>query len=30
MVHKLLDKETRGGAVKNKIMPNKELGDELH
>ena len=30
MVHKFFDKKIRGGAVKNEIMPNKELGFELH
>ena len=30
MVYKLFDKKTAGGAVKNKIMPNKKLAKELH
>ena len=30
MVYKLFDKITSGGAVKNEIMSNKELAEELH
>ena len=30
MVYKFLDKKTSGGTVKNKIMSNKQLAEELH
>ena len=30
MVYKFFDKKTAAGAVKNEIMQNKELPDELH
>ena len=30
MVYKFFDKETSGGAIKNEIMSNKELAEELH
>ena len=30
MVYKFFDKKTSGGTVKNKIIPNKELAEELH
>ena len=30
MVYKFFDKKTAGGAVKNEIMENKELAEELH
>ena len=30
MVCKFIDKRTSGGAVKNVIMSNKELTEELH
>ena len=30
MVYKFFDKKTAVGAVKNEIMQNKELADELH
>ena len=29
MVYKSFDKKTSGGAIKNEIMQNKELADEL-
>ena len=28
-IYKFLDKKTSSGAIKNEIMPNKELGEEL-
>ena len=30
MVYKFFDKKTSGGTVKNKIMSNKQLAEELH
>ena len=30
MVYKVFDKNTSGGTVKNEIIPNKELTEELH
>ena len=30
MVYKYFDKDTAGGTVKNEIMQNKELAEELH
>ena len=30
MVYKIFDKKPAGGAVKNKIMQDKELAEELH
>ena len=30
MIYKLLIKKTSGGTVKNEIMCNKELAEELH
>ena len=30
MVYKFLDKKSSGGTVKNKIMSNKQLTEELH
>ena len=30
MVHKIFDKKTSGGTVKNKNIPNKLLEEELH
>ena len=30
MVYNFVDKKTVGGAVKNKIVKNKELAEELH
>ena len=30
MVYKFFDKEASGGPVKIKIMPNQQLGEELH
>ena len=30
MFYKLFSKKTAGGAVKNEILQNKELADELH
>ena len=30
MVYKFFDKETSGGTVKNEIISNKELAEELH
>ena len=30
MVYKLFDKKTSGGEIKNEIMCNKELAEELH
>ena len=29
-VYKFFDKETSGGALKNEIISNKELAEELH
>ena len=30
MVYKPFDKKTSGGAMKNEIMSNKQLAEELH
>ena len=30
MVYQFFDKKTVGGAIKNEIMSNKELAEELH
>ena len=30
MMYKSFDKKTVGGAIKNKIMSNKELAEQLH
>ena len=30
MVYKLFEKKTSGGAIKNEIISNKELTEELH
>ena len=30
MVYKFFDKKASGGTIKNKIIPNKELAEELH
>ena len=30
MVYKLLDKKASGGAIKNEIISNKELAEELN
>ena len=30
MVYKFFDKKTSSGVVKNEIMSNKELSEELH
>ena len=30
MVYKIFDEKTAGGAVKNKILQNEKLAEELH